>query len=1563
MASQNFASAYKLVAAPVGGVFTLQLTGTGNSGPRFNVSVTDVNATGTDTDTNVLGNVANDGITTTGFNNENAQYWGTATVTSNGVATPGIIIFDSNGGGSYWFLSGASSISSVASTTAAQSSAGTNTWTLAGTGTPAAPTFAVADNVGSIQSSNLAAGSRTDDADLTLSGTAGAGATVRIYDGATTTTPIGTVVASASGTWTFTTGALSQGAHTLNVTQTETGGVTSTATAFAVTVDTTAPSAPTVGSMTDNAGTVTGTVSANGVTDDTTPTLNISLPANAVAGDTVRVFNGASEIGSRVLTAADISAQNVSVTTSAVIGDGTKTLTATITDAAGNTSGTGSFSYTLDTTPPAAPVIGAVSDNVGATQGNLADGGITDDTTLTVSGNGVAAGATVQVLNGSTVVGTTTAAANGTWSATTSALSGSVSLTARATDAAGNQSTGSAAFTATIDAAAPTVTGVTYGNQDGALAAGETVTLTVAFSESVTVAGGTPTLSLNSSGTATYTGGSGTGTLTFSYTPAAGQTTSDLAVTGFNLNGATVRDAAGNNADTAGAATNPAGTLAVDTAAPVVPTITGGAGLTNDATPVVSGTAEAGATVRLYEGATELGTTTANGSGAWSIESSTALGQGAHTLVARATDAAGNTSGNSADAIVTVDSVAPAVTSIAASGAGITNGSGALNAGKVVTLTVNASEALTVTGTPTLALNSGGTATYQGGSGTGALTFTYTVADGQNATDLAVTALNLPSGAAIRDTAGNAVTLNVGAVGNPAGTLAIDTAAPGETTTIRLASDTGASSSDGVTSNPALTGTGPADATIVVKDGTTVLGTATADGSGAWSFTPTGPAAADGAHSYTAQVADAAGNLGPAGAPLSVTVDKSTPTETATIALATDTGAAGDGVTSGPALSGTGPANATIVVKDGDAVVGTATADANGDWTLANAGAADGAHSYTAQVADAAGNLGPASAPLAVTLDTAAPAETTTLALASDTGAPGDGVTIDPSLSGTVSSGEAGVLVTILDGSTVVGTATTGEGGAWAFANASAGPGGHSYTARVTDAAGNLGPASGALAVDFDRTGDDDLSSLATPDADAIAGEGGSDTIDGAAGDDTLWGDDAAGDPAGDGGDSLTGGDGDDLLEGGGGADVLAGGPGVDTVRGGAGDDTIEGAAGDDAGDVFDGGDGRDEYSHFGADGVVVDLAAGTTSTGATLSNIEDVWTDVGNDLVRGDANANRLRGWDGDDTLEGAGGADSLEGQAGADSLSGGGDDDTLEGGEGADTLVGGDGNDVLSGGAGNDSVSGGDGDDRVVLAGGGNDTLDGGTGADTFVFSGDKAGYGVVSATDAGGQYFLVTDTDLSDGDDGTAKIYGAETLEFADAVEPVCFYPGTLVATPSGERPVETLRAGDPVLTAGGEAKPIRWLGRQTVSTRFGDPLRVLPVRIMAGALGEGLPARDLLVSPDHALLVDGVLAQAGALVNGATVRREAAVPEVFTYWHVELADHALVLAEGVAAETFIDNVARLAFDNWDEHEAAADPAPMAEMAHPRAKSARQVPLATRRRLAERAAALLGQETAAA
>ena len=133
---------------------------------------------------------------------------------------------------------------------------------------------------------------------------------------------------------------------------------------------------------------------------------------------------------------------------------------------------------------------------------------------------------------------------------------------------------------------------------------------------------------------------------------------------------------------------------------------------------------------------------------------------------------------------------------------------------------------------------------------------------------------------------------------------------------------------------------------------------------------------------------------------------------------------------------------------------------------------------------------------------------------------------------------------------------------------------------------------------------------------------------------------------------------------------------------------------------------------------------------------------------------------------------------------------------------------------------------------------------------------------------------------------------------------------------------------------------------------------PIRVHAGALDDNIPSRDLLVSPDHALLVDGALIQAGALVNGSSIVRQKKneAPEVFVYYHVEVEDHSLILAENTPAETFVDNVDRMNFDNWAEHEVLyPDGKEVPEMPYPRAKAHRQVPMATRARLAERATAI--------
>lgn len=146
--------------------------------------------------------------------------------------------------------------------------------------------------------------------------------------------------------------------------------------------------------------------------------------------------------------------------------------------------------------------------------------------------------------------------------------------------------------------------------------------------------------------------------------------------------------------------------------------------------------------------------------------------------------------------------------------------------------------------------------------------------------------------------------------------------------------------------------------------------------------------------------------------------------------------------------------------------------------------------------------------------------------------------------------------------------------------------------------------------------------------------------------------------------------------------------------------------------------------------------------------------------------------------------------------------------------------------------------------------------------------------------------------------------------------CFAEGTLVATPEGERPVETLAEGDVVLTASGEARAIKWVGTSLVRpSRRRNPQQVNPVRIRAGAFGESLPARDLRVSPGHAIFVDGVLIPAGLLVNGATIVQEE-VDEI-RYYHVELESHDVLLAEGLPCESYLDDGNRSSFANAGEH----------------------------------------------
>jgi hypothetical protein len=145
--------------------------------------------------------------------------------------------------------------------------------------------------------------------------------------------------------------------------------------------------------------------------------------------------------------------------------------------------------------------------------------------------------------------------------------------------------------------------------------------------------------------------------------------------------------------------------------------------------------------------------------------------------------------------------------------------------------------------------------------------------------------------------------------------------------------------------------------------------------------------------------------------------------------------------------------------------------------------------------------------------------------------------------------------------------------------------------------------------------------------------------------------------------------------------------------------------------------------------------------------------------------------------------------------------------------------------------------------------------------------------------------------------------------------CFAEGVLIMTPRGQVAVQDLRVGDSVLTmeSGAALKPIRWIGHACINLlRHPNRAAVAPILIRACALADGVPARDLRVSPEHAMFLDGRLVPARLLLNGRSIIQELWCPEV-TYWHVELPAHGLLVAEGAISESYFDDGNRKHFDN--------------------------------------------------
>lgn len=934
---------------------------------------------------------------------------------------------------------------------------------------PDAPTIgSVTDDVGP-QTGALTNGSSTNDQRPQLSGTAEAGSTVTIYDGGIA---IGTAVVSSNGTWTFTPSVdLSESTHQITVRATDAAGNTGPASpVFTLTVDLTPPATPTAIVLTDDTGTIRGTITSGTATDASKPI----LAGTGEPGGTITIYDNGVVVGTTTV----LPNGTWSIRPDGPLPDGAHSITVVETDAAGNQSAASApITFTVDTTPPLAPGNLVVSNDGGSISGTAEPG------------------STVTIRDGNVILGTSVADSEGNFTLTLTPpkLNGET-LTANATDAAGN--TGPATAAAAPDTTPPQTPVIVSVIDDVQATTGPvgqngltndrapTLNGTGEPGSTITISNGSDilgTVNVPSSGL-------------WSFTPPVPLSNGTYVFT------ATATDAAGNPSGQSNA-----WTITVDGTAPDAPVITqvvddapGGTlgslnlnDTTNDATPTLSGTAEANATVTIRADGVVIGTTVADGLGAWSFTPSTPLGEGPHTLTAVATDAAGNTSGVSNSWGLIIDSVAPATPVItqvvddAPEGLGALSPNGSTNdttptlngtaePGSTVTIRLDGADLVTVP------VGSNGTWTYTPTAplGEGPHTFTVVATDAAGNTSLPSTGFNIivdttpPVAATIAS-----VTDDVGGVQGPLSS--------GDTT-----DDT----------QPLLQGTAPPDAVVTVYDGTTLLGTAILDGSGGWSFTPVTPLT-DGPHSLTVHTTDAAGNT-TVSSPFVLTVDTVAPATPDIPAITVNPDGTETPLNPGettrdttPTLSGTGNPGDTVTIYNGGVKLDDVVVDGTGNWTWTPATPLpNGTYDITLTVTnmDGTGNESAPSQPVTITIDTDPPATPAapviTDSVSQVTGpVPDGGTTNDPRpvLSGTGTANDVINITDTVNGiPTVVGTVTVDSTGNWSWRpDSNIGEGSHVYTATATDEAGNVSAASPAITITVDTVAPD------TPVISAVGGE------------------------------------------------------------------------------------------------------------------------------------------------------------------------------------------------------------------------------------------------------------------------------------------------------------------------------------------------------------------------------------------------------------------------------------------------------------------------------------------
>lgn len=401
--------------------------------------------------------------------------------------------------------------------------------------------------------------------------------------------------------------------------------------------------------------------------------------------------------------------------------------------------------------------------------------------------------------------------------------------------------------------------------------------------------------------------------------------------------------------------------------------------------------------------------------------------------------------------------------------------------------------------------------------------------------------------------------------------------------------------------------------------------------------------------------------------------------------------------------------------------------------------------------------------------------------------------------------------------------------------------------------------------------------------------------------------------------DTLEGGSGDDSIHGQSGNDSLSGGDGRDTLIGASGDDTLVGGVGD---DLLDGESQNDLLSGGEGDDTLIGASGEDTLEGG-----------AGDDVIEGASQEDVIWGGDGADTVTGGSQSDLISGGAGDDVLDGGSQSDTMFGGAGNDTLIGGSNDDWLEGGLGDDVIDAGGyggGSDTIVFGlGMGNDTIDGFNPATDFLHVGGASRDDLIfTPTDDPKIWVLTIDgvpdtsltIDFSHYWDENVQIADLDNRVLTDVEvvppddpyeEPICLTAGVRVETARGLVPAAALREGDLVRTLDAGWQPLRGvLRRWFPASEMAVSPSLRPVHIAAGALGEGLPWRDMRVSVQHCFLATDprgrrpdALLRARHLADTLDLARLPDRPPAHgeTYVHLLLDAHHLIRAEGVWTET--------------------------------------------------------------